>query len=54
MWRVRSERYKDIKVYPGDTPWVDIMVDTEGQCSKCEGKGWKTTHEWREAELLGI
>lgn len=45
---------QEIKIYPGDTPWMDIIGDKEGECSDCDGKGWKVMHEWRHAELLGV
>ncbi len=43
---------KELKIYPNHTPWIDIMVDKEGQCGKCKGKGWNVVHHWRYAELL--
>lgn len=45
---------KKIKIYPAGTSWIDIMCDKEGLCVECEGKGWRVTHEWLHAELIGV
>ena len=45
---------KGIKIYPSNTPAIDMICDKEGLCNKCEGKGWNTTHEWLDAELVGV
>lgn len=43
---------KEPKFYSSDTSWIDIIVDKEGQCERCKGKGWNVTSYWRYAELL--
>jgi len=45
---------KEIKIYPRDTPAIDMIGDHEGECEKCEGRGWIVTHEWLDAELIGV